>query len=178
MNPQNGNTWKTRHAMNFATQRSLLKHGANGMRVVGGASASVGRICNPAARELCISVRIGSPRSRHSRVMLASLSAGLQIRPTFRHTYADLTRALSSRAERSGVEGSRELATTPDVLGNSRDPSTPLRSARDDRAGLRFSCRVVQVAARHGALPTGKSKSSPTLSPTHSRESRSLQEDA
>ena len=42
--------------------------------------------------------------------------------------------ALSSRAQRSGVEGSQELATTPDVLGSSRDPSTPLRCARDDRS--------------------------------------------
>ncbi len=45
------------------------------------------------------------------------------------------TPALSSRAQRSGVEGSRDLATTPDVLGSSRDPSTPLRCARDDSAG-------------------------------------------
>ncbi len=62
--------------------------------------------------------------------------------------------ALSSRAERSGVEGSQELPSTSGVVANSRDPSTPLRSARDDRAGLRFPYRIAQDAPRPGALPT------------------------
>ncbi len=54
---------------------------------------------------------------------------------------------LSSRAQRSGVEGSRELATTPDVLGSSRDPSTPLRCARDDRAGFEATGRMTTTAS-------------------------------
>ena len=45
-------------------------------------ASPVGRICNPAGRELSMLSRMNGPGSAHSLVTHHALSAGLQIRPT------------------------------------------------------------------------------------------------
>jgi len=47
------------------------------------------------------------------------------------------------------------------VVANSRDPSTPLRCARDDSAGLRFPYRIVPDATRSAAHFSGGGSPAP-----------------
>ncbi len=105
---------------------------------------------------MCVFRASAKPRRESARRAISSWSATPQaawrlgaIRPE------NCKPALSSRAQRSGVEGSRELATTPDVLGSSRGPSTPLRCARDDSAGVEVCGQVAdrEKGRKMGALP-------------------------